>query len=152
EILDACDDVDMICVIVSTARENGVSLIAERMKAVLHRGSAPLVVWTYTRPSAIGRKTAGEGGAVLLSDLSLLALSLSKLADYAEHRAKLAPEVKVQVAPLRLPANMPSVLSEHRVKSLFAPYGLRADNERLATSASDAAAAATKLGFPVVLK
>jgi acetate---CoA ligase (ADP-forming) len=152
EILDACDDVDMICVIVSTARENGVSLIAERMKAVVQRGKSPLVVWTYTLPSAIGRKTAGEGGAVLLSDLSLLALSLSKLADYAEHRTKLAPEVKVQVAPLSLPADTPSVLSEYRVKLLFAPYGLRADQELLATSASDAAAAATKLGFPVVLK
>jgi acetate---CoA ligase (ADP-forming) len=152
EILVACDDVDMICVIVSTARQNGVSLIAERMKAVLQRGKSPLVVWTYTLPSAIGRKTAGEGGAVLLSDLSLLALSLSKLADYAEHRAKLAPEVKVQTAPLSLPADTPSVLSEHRVKSLFAAYGLSADNERLVGSADEAAAAATTIGFPVVLK
>ena len=58
----------------------------------------------------------------------------------------------MQAAPLPLPADTPSVLSEHRVKSLFAPYGLKADSERLVTSASDVAAAAAKLGFPVVLK
>jgi acetate---CoA ligase (ADP-forming) len=152
EILDACDDVDMICVIVSTARENAVSLIPERIKAVMQRGRSPLLVWTYTLPSAFARKTAAESGVVLLSDLSLLALALGKLADYAEHRTKLAPEVQVHLAPLGLPADTPSVLSEHRVKTLFAPYGLKADKERLATSASDATAAATALGFPVVLK
>src|SRR4029079_14289010 len=58
EILEASDDVDMICVIVSTARENGVSLIPERMRAVLQAGKSPLAVWTYTNPSAFGRRTA----------------------------------------------------------------------------------------------
>jgi acyl-CoA synthetase (NDP forming) len=152
DILDACDDVDMICVIVSTAREHGVSLIGERMKAVLQRGKSPLIVWTYTLPSAIGRKTTAEAGVVLSSDLALLAVALSKLADYAEHRASLAPDVAVAAPPLSLPAGTPSVLSEHRVKAFFAPYGLKADKETLAASASEAAAAATKLGFPVVLK
>src|SRR4029453_7085188 len=52
DILDASEDVDMICVIVSTAREHGVSLIPERMQAVRKRGKSPLVVWTYTLPSA----------------------------------------------------------------------------------------------------
>lgn len=152
DILDSCDDVDMVCVIVSTARESGVSLIAERMRAVKARGKSPLVVWTYTLPSAIGRRTTAEAGVLLLPDIRLLALAYGKLADYAEHRAKLAPDVMLQVAPLQLPADLPSVLSEHRVKSLFAPYGLKADKEQLATSANDAASAATKLGFPVVLK
>lgn len=38
------------------------------------------------------------------------------------------------------------------MKSLFAPYGLTTDNERLVTSARAAADAATSLGFPVALK
>lgn len=152
EILDACDDVDMICVIVSTARENGVSLITERMREVLKRGKSPLVVWTYTLPSVIGRKTAAEAGVLLQSDLALLAVALRKLVDYAEHRARVTAAPKVAAAPLKLPAGMPKVLSEHRVKSLFAAYGLTSDNEQLATSAAEAAAAAARLGFPVALK
>ena len=152
EILDACDDVDMVCVIVSTAREHGVSLIAERMQAVMKRGRSPLIVWTYTLPSIIGRKTAGQAGVLLLPDIRALALAYRKLADYAEHRAKLATAAPVKAAPLALPADTPSVLSEHRVKSLFAPYGLKAAGEQLAASASESAAAAARLGFPVVLK
>jgi len=152
EILDACDDVDMVCVIVSTAREHGVSLIAERMQGVMKRGRSPLIVWTYTLPSIIGRKTAGQAGVLLLPDIRALALAYRKLADYAEHRAKLATAAPVKAAPLALPADTPSVLSEHRVKSLFAPYGLKAAGEQLAASASESAAAAARLGFPVVLK
>jgi acyl-CoA synthetase (NDP forming) len=152
DILDACDDVDMVCVIVSTAREHGVSLIAERMQAVMKAGRSPLVVWTYTLPSVIGRKTAGDAGVLLLPDLRALALAFGKLADYAEHRARLSNPAPVRAAPLALPADTPTVLSEHRVKSLFAPYGLKADGEQLVNSATEAAAASTKLGFPVVLK
>jgi acyl-CoA synthetase (NDP forming) len=152
DILDASDDVDMICVIVSTAREHGVSLIPERMQAVRKRGQSPLVVWTYTLPSAFARKTAAEAGVVLFSDLALLGLALGKLADYAAHRAALAPDVDVQATPLSLLPGTPSVLSEHRVKALLAPYGLSTEGEQLATSAADAAAVASKLGFPVVLK
>src|SRR5262249_24276837 len=84
-----------------------------------------------TLPSAFGRKTAAEGGAVLLSDLALLASAVSKLAVYAGHRAKLAPEITVQASPLSLQAGTPSLLSEHRVKSLFAPYRVR-DRQRTA--------------------
>ncbi|ETR76093.1 acyl-CoA synthetase [Afipia sp. P52-10] len=152
EILDACDDVDMVLVIVSTARENGVSLIAERMQTVLKRGASPVVIWTYTLPSVIGRKTAAQAGAVLLSDIRLLALALAKLADYAEHRRKLNPEREIGEKPLALPTDLPRALSEHRVKTLFAPYGLSSDGETLVTSAEGAVKAATKLGFPVVLK
>lgn len=99
EILEACDDVDMVCVIVSTAREHGVSLIAERMQAVVGRGDAPLIVWTYTLPSAIGRKTAAGAGVLLLSDIRLLALAYGKLADYAEHRAKVAAGGRLRRRP-----------------------------------------------------
>jgi succinyl-CoA synthetase beta subunit len=44
------------------------------------------------------------------------------------------------------------VLTEHRAKALLAPFGLPASQERLATSAAEAAEAAVAVGFPVVLK
>jgi acetyltransferase len=53
---------------------------------------------------------------------------------------------------LPLPADLPRVLTEHRVKTLLAPFGLPMSEERLATSAADAEAAAPAIGFPVALK
>jgi succinyl-CoA synthetase beta subunit len=48
--------------------------------------------------------------------------------------------------------DLPSVLTEHRAKALLAPYGLPELQERLATSAAEAVAAANALGYPVALK
>lgn len=152
DLLEASGEVDIICIIVSTARETSVSVIPERIRELKKRGKASLVVWTYTLPSAFARKTIAEAGVVLSPDLALLALACSKLADYAEHRGRMKADVSVTGPPLQLPAGTPKVLSEHRAKSLFAPYGLTADKEQLVASAAEAAAAATKLGFPVVLK
>jgi len=43
-------------------------------------------------------------------------------------------------------------LSEHASKEIVAAYGVRLPQERLVTSAAEAAAAAQEIGFPVVLK
>jgi len=62
EILHECDDVDMVAVVISTARENHVSVIADQVKAVVGAGT-PVTFWTYTLPSALGRKTIAAGSA-----------------------------------------------------------------------------------------
>ena len=48
--------------------------------------------------------------------------------------------------------DLPPCLTEHQAKALLAPYGLPAAQERLATSAAEAAEAANALGYPVALK
>lgn len=151
EILAGSDDVDMIAVVISTARENHVSVIADQVKAVVKSGT-PVTFWTYTLPSVIGRKTIAEGGATLFQDVRLCALAYRKLADYAEHRAALKQEAVAPAKPLQLNANLPRALPEHRVKALLAPYGIDASDERLVQSAAEAADAAATLGFPVVVK
>ncbi len=151
EILSESDDVDMIAVVISTAREHHVSVIADKVKAVVKSGT-PVTFWTYTLPSLIGRKTIAEGGATLFQDVRLCAVAFRKLVDYAEHRAGLGQETIGPAQPLQLGANLPRALSEHRVKSLLAPYGLSSKGERLVQSATEAAEAAATLGFPVVLK
>jgi len=84
EILAGSDDIDMVAVVISTAREHHVSVIADQVKAVVKAGT-PVTFWTYTLPSAIGRKTIAEGGATLFQDLRLCAVAFRKLVDYAEH-------------------------------------------------------------------
>ena len=71
EILHACDDVDMVAVVISTAREHHVSVIADNIRAVVGKGT-PVTFWTYTLPSLIGRKTIAAGGATLFQDVRLV--------------------------------------------------------------------------------
>jgi acyl-CoA synthetase (NDP forming) len=151
EILEGSDDVDMVAVVISTAREHHISVIADQVKAVVKSGT-PVTFWTYTLPSAIGRKTIAEGGATLFQDVRLCGLAFRKLADYAEHRAGLKQEAATSAKPLQLSANLPRALSEHRVKALLAPYGVSASGERLVLSAAEAVDVAATLGFPVVVK
>ena len=151
EILAGSDDVDMVAVVISTAREHHVSVIADQVKAVVKSGT-PVTFWTYTLPSAIGRKTIAEGGATLFQDVRLCAVAFRKLVDYAEHRASLTQATVAPAKPLQLSTSLPRALSEHRVKALLAPYGVSASGERLVQSAEEAVAAATALGFPVVVK
>jgi len=141
----------MVAVVISTAREHHVSVIADQVKAVVKAGT-PVTFWTYTLPSAIGRKTIAEGGATLFQDVRLCAVAFRKLVDYAEHRASLTQATVAPAKPLQLSTSLPRALSEHRVKALLAPYGVSASGERLVQSAEEAVAAATALGFPVVVK
>ncbi len=126
EILHACDDVDMVAVVISTAREHHVSVIADNIRAVVGKGT-PVTFWTYTLPSLIGRKTIAAGGATLFQDVRLCAVAFRKLVDYAEHRANSAQEGSRGCQAAGLGADLPRALSEHRVKVLLAPYGLSAD-------------------------
>ena len=77
---------------------------------------------------------------------------MSRLAGYAEALARPLPASADGVPPRRCPTICRRVLTEHRAKALLAPYGLPESQERLATSAAEAAEAATALGFPVALK
>lgn len=151
EILHESGEVDMVAVVISTAREHQVSVIAENIRAVV-KGGTPVTLWTYTLPSLIGRKTAAEGGSTLFQDVRLCAVAFRKLADYAEHRAARRQETIAPAKPLQLGKDLPRALSEHRVKALLAPHGISGSAERLVQSATEAVDAATTLGFPVVLK
>jgi len=150
EILHESGEIDMVAIVLSTARETQVSAVAENIKAVVKAGT-PVTAWTYTLPSLIGRKTMAEGGSTLFQDVRLCGLAYRKLADYAEYRANRLPEPEAPAERLKLDG-LPASLSEHRVKALLAPYGISARDERLVRSAAEAADAAATLGFPVALK
>jgi acyl-CoA synthetase (NDP forming) len=56
------------------------------------------------------------------------------------------------LAPKGKPLASGSALSEQESKALLAAYGIPVPKERVVTSASDAAKAAKRIGFPVVMK
>jgi acyl-CoA synthetase (NDP forming) len=152
ETLASSDEIDMLVLITSLTSETRVSLDAERVRATAARCGKPMTVWTYTLPSEFGRRTAAGCGLFVHSDLRNVGIAMGRLADFAEAQAIPLPAPPVSLPPTPLPRDLPNVLTEQHAKSLLVPYGLPALRERLVTSATQAAEAASALGFPVALK
>ena len=153
ETLAQSDEIDMLVLITSLTSETRVSLDAERVRATAARCGKPMTVWTYTLPSEFGRRTAAGCGLFTHSDLRNVGVAMSRLAAYAEAQARPLPASGRQRAHgRRCHDDLPSVLTEHHAKALLASYDLPKSNERLATSAAEAAEIANVLGYPVVLK
>jgi acyl-CoA synthetase (NDP forming) len=152
ECLAASDEIDMLVMITSLASEHRVSLDSVRLRGIIEQYRKPLAVWTYTPPSDLGRTRLAESGLFLHVDLRGCGLAMGRLAQYAEALSRQLPSPPTASAMLPLPADLPRVLTEHRVKTLLAPFGVPMSEERLATSAADAEAAASAIGFPVALK
>ncbi|MBO0710464.1 MAG: acetate--CoA ligase family protein [Acetobacteraceae bacterium] len=152
ELLAAADEIDMIVMVTSLASETRVSFDKSRVRPITEAAQKPVSVWTYTVPSALGRRQVAECGIFLHSNLHALAAALGKVVRFAERvRSHDGPPAERATAPA-LPADLPRVLTEHRVKSLLLGSGLPGGSERLAGSAWAAADAAEALGFPVALK
>jgi acetate---CoA ligase (ADP-forming) len=152
ETLAGSDEIDMLVLITSLTSETRVSLDADRVRATAARCGKPMTVWTYTLPSEFGRRSAAGCGLFVHSDLRNVGVAMSKLAGYADALARPRPVSAEGVTAASLPNGLPSILTEHRAKALLAPYGLPETHERLATSAADAAEAASALQYPVALK
>jgi acetate---CoA ligase (ADP-forming) len=150
ERLAESDELDMLVLITSLTSETRVSLDAERVRAVAARCAKPMTVWTYTLPSAFGREKASGCGLFVHSDLRNVGVAMGKLARYAEALTSPLPTPgAVDARPL--PDGLPRVLTEYQAKRVLTDYLPRAV-EHLARTATEAADAASALGFPVVLK
>jgi len=150
EHLARSDEIDMLVLVTSLASETRVSLEAERVRAVAETCGKPMTVWSYTLPSAFGRSSAAGCGLFVHSDLRNVGVAMGKLAEYAEALQRSLPEPFEPVSG-RLYSGLPAVVSEHLAKQVLAAW-LPDGRETLVQTAADAADAAEKLGFPVVLK
>jgi acyl-CoA synthetase (NDP forming) len=152
ECLAGSDEIDLVVLVTSLASETRVSLDPARLRAVAEHQAKPVTVWTYTLPSAFGRAKAVECGLFLHTDLQGCARAMGRLAGYAESLSRALPAPTITARRIDLPTGLPRLLTEHRVKSLVAAYDLPTSAGQLATTDSEAAAIAQRLGFPVVLK
>jgi acetate---CoA ligase (ADP-forming) len=150
EHLADSDEIDMVVLITSLASETRVSLEPERIRAVAARCGKPMTVWSYTLPSAFGKQAAAGCGLYVDSNLRNVGIAMGKLASYAESLPRTLPEPFSPVSG-RLYPGLPPVVPEYLAKQVLAAW-LPETREVLANSAPDAAAAAERLGFPVVLK
>jgi acyl-CoA synthetase (NDP forming) len=150
EHLARSDEIDMLVLVTSLASETRVSLDAARVRAVAESCGKPMTVWSYTLPSAFGRESAAGCGLFVHSDLRNVGVSLGKLAGYAEALQRTLPE-PFEPFSGRLYPGLPAVVPEYLAKQVLAAW-LPDTREKLVASAEEAADAAQRLGFPVVLK
>ncbi len=150
EHLAQSSEIDMLVLVTSLASETRVSLDAGRVRAVAESCGKPMTLWTYTLPSEFGRTSSAGCGLFMNSDLRNVGVSLGKLADYAEALQRTLPEPFAPVSG-RLYPGLPPVVPEYLAKQVLAAW-LPGAQEKLAASADEAADAAERLGFPVVLK
>lgn len=143
--------VDIVAVVTTLANPGRVSLDAPALAALLAQRRKPVLFYSYTLPSPLGRGVLAEAGAVICPSMALLARAAAVLRDRGR-----ATEYK-EPLPLDLPAAVTDALTgsgtltEHAAKSLLAECGVTIAPFRL-VSARDGLDAATSLGFPVAAK
>ncbi len=152
ELLERSADVDIVVVVTQLASEDILPLDPVRLRPIVDRQTKPIVLWTYTSPSAPGLRSVEESGLFLSLDLHNCGRAVGMLANYGLRKAN--PPVltlpRVKAAPL--PSGLPRIVTEYECKKLLSSYGFPAAREKLVQSADAAAQAAATLGFPVVLK
>ena len=163
DVLLAADEIDLLVTIHSFTSETSISFDPLELARGLPASGKALTTFCYTEPSRHGRSKMAEAGIFVHSDAQLMAAALAKalarsrrigqrtvVREEAPDRAFAAGAVvAVERALAKTDAG---ALCEYEVKALLHECGIGASDEALCRSADEAAAAAEKLGYPVVLK
>lgn len=154
-LLEASGEVDAMVLVGSLASETRVGIDVEAIRPVIEAQSKPVLFYTYTRPSALARRTLAEAGMIVNLHLTWTARAVRALAE----KGKFRPSRKV---PLPAASSFPDieaalrradgVLSEFDTKELLAAFGIAGPPQMLARSEAGLEDAARRLGWPLALK
>ena len=143
--------VDQVAVVVTLSNPARVSIDIPDLAALLAQRIKPVLFYSYTLPSPLGRRLLADAGAVICPSMAALAAAARALAERGRFVAA-APR-----APYALPEAVRARLSpagpvaEHEAKALLAACGVPMAPSRLVRDAAGLADAAA-LGFPLALK
>ena len=152
-ILCADPAVDQVAVITSLSNPARVSIDGPGLRLLLDQGIKPILFYSYTLPSPLGRRILADAGAVVFPSMQTLAAAARALV--GRGRFSLATDPVPAVLPDPVAARLagpPGAVAEHAVKTLLAACGVAMPPFRLVTRDADLAAAADVLGFPLAVK
>jgi len=133
------------------AAERRLALLAEAMRAAPVFGA--LASSSALDPSPYSRDVMARHGLHFSAGLEMGVRALHHAIGYGQARARPRPRAAAgERTPPPLLDGWAGIVPELQAKRLLAEYGIHAPEERLAESAEEAAAIATDIGFPVVLK
>jgi len=140
--------IDIVAVVTTLANPARVSLEAPALAALLAARRKPVLFYSYTLPSPLGRQVLADAGAVICPTMAMLAEAARVLADRGRQvpRSALPPPFAVALSG---PAG---TVPEHATKAMLAACGAVVAPGRLVTERAGLADAAQALGFPLALK
>jgi acetate---CoA ligase (ADP-forming) len=153
ELLSRCEEVDIIVVVNSMARETRVPFDTAALGQVIKISRKPILFYSYTLPSQIARQAMAKAGAVIFTGLAGIGRAVHELVLRA--RVTQPAPVKVAAAPAKLRKRLrdaAGTLTEHQSKGILAQYGVHVAPGILVRDREELDAAAQALGYPLVLK
>ncbi len=150
ELLSQDPDVDQIAVVSSLANPARVSLDGPGLAALLAERRKPVLFYSYTLPSARGRRVLAEAGAVICPSMAVLASAARALIGRDEFTP--APAMVLPDAIRTRLAGAAGPLTEHAAKAVLATCGAVVAASRLVRQAAELGDAAASLGFPLAVK
>jgi len=153
ELLSGDDGIDQIAVITSLSNPARVTIDGAELGTLLARCGKPVLFYSYTLPSLLGRRILAQAGAVILPSMAVLATAARALADRGRFTVPAGAEAVVLPPAVRSAlADRAGPLAEHAAKALLAACGIGTAPGRLVTRAAELADAAAALGFPLAAK
>jgi acyl-CoA synthetase (NDP forming) len=153
ELLSRAEEVDAIVVVLSLASETRITIDGAALKRIVEAQAKPVLFYSYTLPSPLGRKVLAGAGLTLHTGLAPLAAAVRALV----RRGRFAPPRRDERA-----APSPEVLSalqqaggsfsEYDAKRILSLAGITLPPQRLVARPEELDAAAAALGFPLALK
>jgi acetyltransferase len=153
-LLEASDEVDAILVVGSLASEARVGVDVAALRPAVAAQKKPILVYSYTRPSAFARRALAEAGVVLNLHLTWTARALRALAERGRFRPPAPATLPEAAAFPELAAALArgGAFAEFETKALLQGFGVAVAPHVLVRAREGLAAAATQLGWPVALK
>ena len=151
ELLSRDPAVDQIVVVTTLANPARVSIDGPALAALLAERRKPVLFYSYTLPSSLGRWVLADAGAVICPSMATLAAAARVLAQqHAPHATPL--ELALPDAVRHRLAGPGRTLPEHAAKAILAECGVAMAPSRLVQRRSDLAGAGAALGYPLALK
>jgi acetate---CoA ligase (ADP-forming) len=161
-LVSLSERVDAVIAVVTARSAEVFQRERESLGRLARETPKPILMWSYTVPSAETARIVTEAGFPLFTDMRNCARALAALAEYAEVGMNFPAQVPAEAIPVdearckRVGARLESagaVLCEYEAAPLLEEYGIRLAPSRLVASAQEAVAAAAALGGgPVALK
>src|SRR6185295_11840885 len=157
-LVSLSERVDAVIAVVTARSAEVFQRERESLGRLARETRKPILMWSYTVPSAETARIVAEAGLPLFTDMRNCARAAEALAEYAEARERIASsspssrtdrisvdEARRERVGARLEA-AGAVLCEFEVAPLLEEYGIRLAPSRLVTTAQEAIAAAAALG------
>ncbi len=153
ELLSHDPDVDQIAVITSLSNPKRVSIYGPELATLLAQRLKPVLFYSYTLPSPLGRRILAEAGAAIIPSMAVLATACRALAEQGQYAPPALAETEVLPEAVRtVLSGQAGALAEYAAKAVLAACGVPIALGRLVTQASGLADAAAALGFPLAAK